>query len=274
MHVKSVVYMVMMSAGVASVLAGELPYGQEQLEECLYYIEPDDYFPNGEPPYVPRRNRDALPEFKAFFERNGWTTNQFVAGLIYAVTNNLEAARSGDKRKRRVAGRAVWKLSEINRPAVTNFFRWFNDTDDTSLLKPTTIPAMLYYTNLEPEVLDYMRTLCMRTNVYDEVALATARIMYETLETMPPELKPAATNRVAKYMYFALHHATHGFIWPDRMLAGFIPSYSNSIQRLDVSRHITETTTNSLLRAYVQHEVDRLSAIPTNQLNDISWIAE
>ena len=38
MHVKSVVCMVMMSAGVASVLAGELPYGQEQLEECLYYI--------------------------------------------------------------------------------------------------------------------------------------------------------------------------------------------------------------------------------------------
>ena len=274
MSIKLNACMVVMSMGIAPMLADELPYGQGRLEDWLYYIEPADYFPEGEPPYVPHRHRDALPEFKVFFERSGWTTNQFVEGLILAVTNNLEAVKLGDRGKRRIAGRAIWKLSEIDRPAVTNFFRWFNDTDDTPLFKPNTIPAMVYHTNLEPEVLDYMRTLCVRTNVYDEVALTTARIMFETLDTMPPELKPAATNRVAKYMYFALHHATHGFIWPDKMLAAFIPSYSNSIQRLAVSRHITETTTNSLLRTYVQKEIARLSALPTNQLNDVSWIAE
>ena len=224
--------------------------------------------------YVPHRNRDALSSLGQFMTQGGWTTNQLVEALIFEMTNNMSEVNWADETKRRVARRAASRLGEINLPAVTNFFREFNDSDDTPRLKMQTIPGMIWYTNLEPEVLDYMRTLCVRTNVYDEVALTTARIMYETLETMPPELKPAATNRVAKYMYFALHHATHGFIWPDRMLAGFIPSYSNSIQRLDVSRHITETTTDSLLRAYVQHEVDRLSAIPTNQLNDISWIAE
>ena len=98
--------------------------------------------------------------------------------------------------------------------------------------------------------------------------------MYETLETMPDALKPAATNRVAKYMYFALHHATHGFIWPDRMLAGFIPDYSNSVQRLAVNRHVAETTTNSLLRAHAQREVDRLTAIPASGLNDVRWLED
>jgi hypothetical protein len=261
--------------GCGSVMwAYDMPYGQGRLEEWLYYIEPADYFPDGEPPYVPHRYRDALPEFRVFFERSGWTTNQFVEGLIFAVTNNLVAIRSGDKDKRRVAGRAMWKLSEINHPAVTNFFRYFNDSDNTPLFKPDTIPAMMYYTNLEPDVLSYMRTLCVRTNIYDKVAFLTTRAIYETLDTMPDDLKPAATNRVAKYMYFALHHATHGFLSPDRMLAGFVPAYSNSFQRLEVNRYVVGTTTNALLRLHVQQEVDRLSAIPTNQLNDISWIAE
>ena len=261
--------------GCGSVMwANDMPYGQGRLEEWLYYIEPADYFPDGEPPYVPHRYRDALPEFRVFFERSGWTTNQFVEGLIFAVTNNLVAIRSGDKDKRRVAGRAMWKLSEINHSAVTNFFRYFNDSDNTPLFKPDTIPAMMYYTNLEPDVLSYMRTLCVRTNIYDKVAFLTTRAIYETLDTMPDDLKPAATNRVAKYMYFALHHATHGFLSPDRMLAGFVPAYSNSFQRLEVNRYVLGTTTNALLRLHVQQEVDRLSAIPTNQLNDISWITE
>lgn len=255
-------------------MADGLPYGQERLEDVLYNIEPDDYFPNGEPPYVPHRNRDALVEFREFLEGSGWTTNQFVDGLILAVTNNLPEAKLGDLGKKRIAGRAVWKLSEIDHPAVTNFFRHFNDTDDTPLFKPDTIPAMVYYTNLEPSVLAYMRTLCARTNIYDKVGYTVARSIYETLGTMRPELRTAATNRVAKYMYFALHHATYGFLGTDRMLAGFVSDYSNSIQRLSANRYVVETTTNSLLRPYAQLEVSRLSAIPTNQLNDVSWIED
>ena len=272
MNGKLAIIGVLLAAVVHAACADDMPYGQERLERWLHSIEPDDYFPNGEPPYVPHRNRDALVEFREFFEGSGWTTNQFVDGLISAVTNNLQGAKQGDWSKKRIAGRAVWKLSEIDHPAVTNFFRQFNDTDDTPLFKPDTISAMVYYTNLEPEVLSYMRTLCVRTNIYDRVGYTVARSMYETLGTMRPELKAAATNRVAKYMYFALHHATYGFLGADRMLAGFVSAYSNSIQRLAVNQHVAETTTNSLLRQYVQLEVSRLSALSTSQLNNISWI--
>ena len=270
------VLMIAVTASIGMTFASHGMSAMEELEfACSHDFIPKDNYMNDEidHSYVPLRDRDALAEFQGFISRHGWTTNQLVESLMFIMTNNMTEANWADADKRRAAGVAAWQLSEINLPAVTNFFRQCNNVN-TTRLKRYTIRGMFPYTNLEPEVLDYMRTLCVRTNVYDRIATEVVLNMYETLETMPSELKPAATNRVAKYMYFALHHATHGFIWTDRMLAGFIPSYSNSIQRLDVSRHITETTTNSLLRAYVQHEVDRLSAIPTNQLNDISWIAE
>ena len=272
--IKFVILLVQFVALSVAVCAENLPYGQEHLEEWLYHIEPDDFFPNGEPPYVPHRYRDALPEFRVFFERSGWTTNQFVEGLVFAVSNNLDAVKAGNEGKCRVAGRAIWKMSEINHPAVTNFFRIFNDTDDTTLFKPDTIPAIFRYTNLEPDVMAYMRSLCVRTNIYNKVETIVMRDMLETLSTMPDELKPAATNRVAKYMYFAIRNTTRRMGWQDRELANFIPAYSNSIQRLDAMRYVQSTTTNLRTRAIAQQQVDRLSAIPTNQLNDISWIAE
>ena len=57
-------------------------------------------------------------------------------------------------------------------------------------------------------------------------------------------------------------------------LAKFMPTHSNSVQRLSAMRHVASTTENWRTRAIVQKEVDRLSSLPTNQLNDISWIAE
>ena len=266
--------MLMTVAWVVSASADDPPYGQECLEQWLYHIEPDDNPGDNEPPYVPHRFRDSLPEFEVFFERSGWTTNQFVDGLIFAVTNNLAAISSGNKEKRRIAGRAVWKLSEINRPAVTNFFRHFNDTDDTPLFKPNTIPAMVYYTNLEPDVMTYMRTLCIRTNVYCKAEAEVMFGMFETLSTMPDALKPSATNRVARYMYFAIHNVTDSQGWQDRELVNFIPAYSNSIQRLQLMQHVANSATNTWERSNAVAVVQELSAIPTNQLNDISWIAE
>ena len=76
------------------------------------------------------------------------------------------------------------------------------------------------------------------------------------------------------YLYFSLHHTTKHLSYQDDTLAEFLPAYSNSIQRLETLRHIAATTTNSMTRANVQQRIDMLSAIPTNQLNDISWIAE
>lgn len=249
--------------------------GQVELEDILSDgFEPRDYFPEGEPPYVPRRYRDSLPDFQRFIARNGWTTNQFIEGLMYAVTNNAKDANWSDPDRRHVAEIAVWKLGEIDNPAVTNFFRQFNDEDGTTKLKTGTIPPMFWRTNLEPDVLAYMRSLCVRTNVYCKVESIVMRDMFETLSTMPYELKPAATNRVAQYMYFAIGHTTRRMGWQDRELSNFIPAYSNSLQRLSVMRYVSASATNTWERANAAQIVQRLESMPTNQLNDVSWIAD
>ncbi|MBR2838681.1 MAG: hypothetical protein IKE55_07860, partial [Kiritimatiellae bacterium] len=98
----------------------------------------------------------SLPEFQWFIGKYGWTTNQFLNGLMYAVTNNLTDVNWQDEEKRHTAGVAAWKLGEIDNPAVTNFFRQFNDGDDTDRLKNETILPMFWCTNLEPEVLAIM----------------------------------------------------------------------------------------------------------------------
>ena len=172
-----------------------------------------------------------------------------------------------------IVGVAGWKLSEINHPAVTNFFRKCNDAGMAEY-RGTTIPGMIPYTELEPDVLAYMRTLCVRTNLYDDVATMVIYNMFDTLSSMPDVMKPAATNRVAQYLYFSLRHTTQDLSFQDDMLATFLPAYSNSVQRLDTLRYISATTTNAMTRANVLNRMDILSAIPTNQLNDISWIAE
>ncbi len=247
---------------------------QARLERILCHgCEPADNFPNGDPPDVPLRDRDALAEFNQFISGSGWTTNQFIEGLVLAFTNCTTVTNWTDKERLDIAGAAVWKLSEINHPAITNLFKRCND-DVNFPYKEATIPGMLPYTNLEPEVMSYMRTLCVQTNIYDDVATMVMTDMLETLSTMPDAMKPAATNRVAQYLYFSLHHTTKHLSYQDDTLAEFLPAYSNSIQRLETLRHIAATTTNSMTRANVQQRIDMLSSIPTNQLNDISWIAE
>ena len=263
------------AAFLSVAIADGLPYGQERLEQWLYSIEPDDNPGDDEPPYVPHRSRDALTEFSDFFEGSGWTTNQFMGGLVFAVTNNLAAANSGDWTKRRIVDRALWKMSEIDHPSVTNFFRsYIDDGGNVPTFKKGAISAMIYYTNLEPEVLAYMRSLCVRTNIYCKAECNVMRDMFETLSTMPDALKPAATNRVAQYMYFAIRHVTDSQGWQDRELASFIPAYSNGIQRMSAMRYVSTSATNAWERSNAVQIVQRLESMPTNQLNDVSWIAE
>ena len=271
---KVVVIGVAVSVGMAFALHGM--NAMEELEfACSHDFIPKDNYMDDEVghSYVPLRNRDALAEFQGFISRHGWTTNQLVESLMFIMTNNITEANWIDADKRSAAGVAAWQLSEINLPAVTNFFRQYNDSD-TTRLKRYTILGMFPYTNLEPEVMDYMRTLCVRTNVYDRRAPDVMLNMFETLDTMPPELKPAATNRVARYMYFAIRHVTDSQGWQDRELASFIPAYSNSVQRLSLMRYVSTSATNAWERSNAASIVQALSAFPTNQLNDISWIAE
>ena len=266
------IIVVFTAVAAVSALVCDAECEQEGLERYLVFSKP--YCSSGDDPYVLPRHRDALADCRDFFEGSGWTTNRFIEGLMCAITNNVTAANWQDEYKRDAAGVAAWKLGEIDDPAVTNFFRQFNDNDDTDRLKTETIPPMFWRTNLEPEVLAYMRSLCVRTNVYCKVEHGVMRDMFETLSTMPDEQKPAATNRVAQYMYFAIRHVTDSQGWQDIELSRFIPAYSNSLQRLSLMRYVSVSATNDWERSNAAQVVQRLESIPTNQLNDISWIAE
>ncbi len=251
---------------------------QAELEESLRYGSAvrgrAADLSKGKPVVVPLRYRNALRGYEGFIRRHGWTTNQFIEGMICAITNNVKDDNWKDRWKSDTAGAAAIKLREIDNPAVTNFFRQFNDADNTTRLKSITIPAMFLRTNLEPEVMAYLRSLCVRTNVYCKAEYDVIRDMFMTLRTMPDELKPAATNRVAKYMYFAIRHETDTQGWHDQELSRFIPAYSNSLQRLSLMRYVSTSATNTWERANAAQIVQRLEAIPSNQLNNISWIAE
>ena len=258
------------TAVLALACAAECDQGG--LERYLVFSKP--YCSSGDEPYVLPRYRNSLADCRDFFESSGWTTNQFLEGLMCAITNNVTDENWPDEYKRDAAEVAAWKLGEIDNPAVTNFFRQFNDSDDTDRLKIETIPPVFWRTNLEPEVLAYMRTLCVRTNVYCKVESNVMGDMFETLSTMPDALKPAATNRVAQYMYFAIRHTTRRMGWQDRELSNFIPAYSNSLQRLSLMRYVSTSATNDWERSNAAQVVQRLESLPTNQLNDVSWIAE
>lgn len=243
---------------------------------CHRCIVPD-YFPDGEPPYVPMRNRDALADFRLFIERSGWTTNRFVEGLVSAARGNRRVTLWRRDEDKRITENAVWKLSEINHPAVTNYFRELIATQSVDWVErfgALPVNAMFCYTNLEPEVLDYMKGLCCRTNLYEKIADIMVLRMLETLRTMPSEQQPAATNRLARYMYYTIRHTTRYMAFQDCELAKFIPSYSNSIQRLEAMRYVESTATNVRQRVRARMEIERLSALQTNQLNDVSWIVE
>ena len=256
---------------VLSCLADDNAWSQERFEECIGNCDHEDNFPDGLPPYVPLRERNALPEFEWVFSQSGWTTNQLIEALALAVTNNLSDEVRNDDERSMIPNNALWKLSEINHPAVTNFFCRLNEIGEPRL-DFTPILGMFYYTNLEPEVLSYMRSLCVKTNIYERATVSVIHDMIRTLESMPSELKPAATNRVAQYIYFSVLHTTQDITYQDRRLAKFIPSYSNSLQRLAAMRYVESTATNERQRIRARMEIDRLSSLPVGQLNDLPWI--
>lgn len=263
---------------MAVVTVGALvPFGsgQQRLEHILAtsclkdnYTAQDDA-----EPYVYPRHRNALSEFATFMAEEGWTTSQVVSGLMLAATNNTMSGNWDARSRRRMAGMAIWKLSEINESSVTNFFHHLIDVG-TSPLPQLAIPAIFRYTNLEPEIFDYLRTQCVRTNLYEGTAYNVVYELQEAVETLPAELKPAATNRVAKFTYFSILHTDSEMLSQDWELSRFVPAYSNSVQRLSAMRYIVSTSTNQYQRAAAQTEIDRLTALPTNQLNNVSWITE
>ena len=245
-----------------------------QVERLLAYeIIQDDFSDEEEPVDVPLRYRDSLKEYGDFIREQGCTTNEFVEALMLAATNGAYSLEWTEREKNTIAGRALYALSNIDRPDVTNFVRIVN-ADGKQHFRRVNFSAPFIHTNLEPEVLDYMRTQCIRTNLYENVAFSVMFDMLETLRTMPPELQPAATNRVAQYIYFTIGHIADEQNFQDKELIKLIPSYSNSLQRLSLMRYVAATATNTYERAYAQNAVQILSAAPTNTLNNIPWIAQ
>ena len=263
--------------GIASVLClfASLPvenWGMARLEEALCLLTPDDCIDMSS--YVPPRKRDALKTFDWFIKGSGWSTNRFVEALFYEMTNGYERGWNDlTEWEQDVVGGAAWQLREINLPIVTNFFRYCNA--NTSIwCKATTTTGMLTYTNLEPEVLDYMHTLQAQTNLYDRLASGVYYKMLRTLEDMDDALKPAATNRLAKYAYGTLRQLTRFQAAQDTELVKLVPAYSNSVQRLAAMRFIAGTATNTYMHVKAARLVQELSAVPAAELNNLTWLVE
>ena len=243
---------------------------QDELELILSRTIPPRDNLMSETSEIHQRELDALWEFRELFTP-GWTTNQFISALMLAVTNDYSRSKWTDEERGNIVENAILKLGEINRPVVTNFFGRL--TESPSYPCPGLIlTSMFRYTNLEPEIFTYLREQCVRTNMYFDAVEIVPIELYDALETMADPLKPSATNRVAQFMYFAIQHTTYDMTFQDRQLARFLPSYSNSVQRLAAMRYIAASATNEHQRVNAQIEVDRLTSLPTNALNNIQWI--
>ena len=232
------------------------------------FMDEDDSLPD-----VPLRRRDSLSRFTPFILRNGCTTNEFVEALMLAATNSSYSLEWTEDQKNTIAGRALWVLSEMDRPDVTNFVRIVN-ADGKQHFRYTDFSTPFIHTNLEPEIMEYMRSQCVRTNLYECQVITVMLDMLDTLSTIPPPLQSAATNRVAQYMYFALGHTTRCQVAQDQELIKLVPAYSNSLQRLSMMKYVVATETNAYPRTYAQNAVQILSAQPTNTLNNLTWITE
>ncbi len=239
------------------------------LRTSCRFVESDDIDEWDE---VPNRNRNALPLFLDVIDANGWSTNDLVNALIDVVTNGLQTANLQDPGKRRSAVVAMRQLADINHPAVTNFFSSIV-YEDLHGMEKIAIPGLFKYTNLESDVVDRLYDLCVRTNRYDEAASIVAFDMLDCLATVPEADRESAKIRVAKYLYYSMRHISTSQTWQDEQLAKLIPSYSNSVQRLEQVRFLMNNSTNAYEHAKALEQYNRLNAIPTNSLNDVSWIA-
>ena len=220
---------------------------------------------------IPGRMRDALPLFRDVFQESGWTTNELVDALIAVVSNGLQTVNLQDPDMRRSAVVAMRQLADINHPAVTNFFRCIV-YEDLHGMEKIAIPGLFRYTNLESNVVDRLYDLCVCTNRYDEAASIVAWDLLDCLATVPEAEREGAKIRVAKYMYYSMRHISTSQTWQDEELAKLIPSYSNSVQRLDQTRFFIQNSTNAYERSKALVQYNRLSTFPTNSLNDVSWI--
>lgn len=91
---------------------------------------------------------------------------------------------------------------------------------------------------------------------------------------MGDEGRVAATNRLARFEYFMVTNATCRNVFIDRHLCALKPDYAQSRQRLAAMSVVAGATTNAGERVRAQAIVDTLSLVPTNELNNVSWLTD
>ena len=252
------------------------PWSQEQLEHWIWTegVSPQDDFVNlPAPEYVPQWRRDAIAEYRDFIVKGGWTTNQLIDALILATTNHLQSPSWPARRDYVIASYAFRALSEINHPRSLSFVANICTNGVRDILGEG-VAGMFRYSRFEPEVFDYMRKVCVMTNIYERWTADIAMDMETCLRDRPGYFTNAATNEFARYQYFALNRVRTENVMLDCQLEEFIPAYSNSIQRLNAMRYVANTATNRDQAVWATNQVNRLSALPTNQLNNVSWLEE
>ena len=220
---------------------------------------------------VPNWERDALPLFKDVLEESGWTTNQLIQSLINIASNGLSNANWQNPDMRRSTAMAFKQLSDINQPVVTNYFHSVIGCDLKGL-ESVVIPALFKYSHLESDVFDILYRTCIETNSYDRAAPEVAMGLLDGLNHVPLEDREAARRRVAQFLYYSMRQISSSQTWQDEQLAKLIPAYSNSIQRLEQVDYLRVCSTQEYEREKSLIQYNRLNAIPTNQLNDVSWI--
>ena len=266
--------MVWLSSLSLVVGAGEM-WSQASFEDRLYGMrEGEDDLDNLTNEDVPQCRKDALSErFGDFIHEGGWSTNRVIGALILSVTNCLGRSAWASERDHVIAAIAFNALSEINHPRSLAFVMQTCTNDVRDILNEG-VTGVFRYSQYEPEVFDYLRKLCVMTNRYEGVVRNVALDLEDCLGGVLEGNRCAATNQLARYHYFVIRHATARVGLVDHLLSNLLPSYSNSIQRLNAMRYVANTATNRDQAVWATNQVNRLSALPTNQLNNVSWLEE
>ena len=259
---------------VAGTCFGERTWTQERLEKQALFQATridDGIFDAENIVDIPTWRLDALAENRDFIEKGGWTTNQLIDAFIAAVSNRVSDLSSGQNRA--IATIAFYSLSKINHPRARSYLLMMC-TNSVADIVHAGVTGVFRYSQYEPEVFDYLRKLCVMTNRYEGVVRDVALDLEDCLGGVLEGNRCAATNQLARYHYFVIRHATARVGLVDHLLSNLLPSYSNSIQRLNAMRHVANTATNRDQAVWATNQVNRLSALPTNQLNNVSWLEE
>ena len=270
-----IVFVTTMVMMAGQILAVE-HWPQQRLEEDLLIRGTciDDGIFNAEDAHdIPQWRRDAITEYRDFIAVGGWTTNQLIDALILATTNHLQSPSWPAQRDYVIALFAFKALSEINHPRSLSFVANICTNGVKDILGGG-VAGMFRYSSFEPEVFDYMRKVCVMTNIYERWTANVAMDMENCFKDRPGYFTNAATNEFARYQYFVLNRVHTENVLLDCQLEEFIPAYSNSIQRLNAMRYVANTATNRDQAVWATNQVNRLSALPTNQLNNVSWLEE